>query len=114
MVDPTVILGKPPPPSAWLVVRTGRHTGRDYRLGTQTNIGRDGVSCDFVLDDDSVSARHARIKHERGQFVLYDLASTNGTRLNGDRIQRAALVDGDEIALGDVKLVFKEVKVSVG
>jgi pSer/pThr/pTyr-binding forkhead associated (FHA) protein len=70
------------------------------------------MACDFILDDDSISAEHARVKEERGQFVLYDLASTNGTYLNGSRIERSALVDGDVITLGDTKLVFKEVKSS--
>ena len=110
MVDPTVILGKPPPPAAWLVIRSGKQMGRDCRLGGQTTIGRDGLACDFVLDDDSISAQHARIKEERGQFILYDLASTNGTLLNGRRIERSALVDGDIIGIGATKLAFKEVK----
>jgi pSer/pThr/pTyr-binding forkhead associated (FHA) protein len=114
MVDPTVILGKPPPPAAWLVIRSGKQVGRDYRLGAQTTIGRDGLVCDFVLDDDSVSAQHARIKEERGQFILYDLASTNGTLLNDKRIERSALVDGDIIGIGATKLAFKEVKASAG
>jgi pSer/pThr/pTyr-binding forkhead associated (FHA) protein len=112
MVDPTLVMGTAPPPAAWLVIRSGSQAGRDCRLGEQTTVGRDGMSCDFVLDDDSVSAQHARIKSERGQFVLYDLASTNGTRLNGRRVQRSNLVDGDEIVIGVVKLVFKEVKPS--
>lgn len=112
MVDPTLIMGAPLPPAAWLVIRSGRQVGRDYRLGEQTTIGRDGMVCDFVLDDDSISAQHARIKNERGQFVLYDLASTNGTLLNGRRVQRSNLSDGDEIVIGGTKLVFKEVKPS--
>jgi pSer/pThr/pTyr-binding forkhead associated (FHA) protein len=114
MVDPTVVLGKPSPPAAWLVIRSGKQVGRDYRLGVQTTIGRDGLVCDLVMDDDSVSAQHARIKEERGQFVLYDLASTNGTLLNGKRIERSALVDGDIIGIGNTKLAFKEIKSSGG
>jgi len=109
MVEKTQIIGAPVPPVAWLVIRTGHRTGRDYRLGTQTTIGRDAMSCDLILDDEAVSAEHARIKRERGQFVLYDLASTNGTSLNGKRIQRVPLVDGDTITIGISELVFKEI-----
>jgi pSer/pThr/pTyr-binding forkhead associated (FHA) protein len=110
MVDRTQIIGAPPPPVAWLVIRSGPRVGRDYRLGEQTNIGRDSMVCDFIVDDEVVSAEHARIKRERGQFVLYDLASTNGTFLNGEKIQRAPLADGDTITIGMTKMVFKEVK----
>ena len=114
MADPTLVLGKPLPPVAWLVIRSGKQAGRDYRLGTETTIGRDATSCDFILDDDSISAEHSRVKEEQGQFVLYDLGSTNGTYLNGSRIQRSALIDGDVILVGDTKLVFKEVRSTEG
>lgn len=112
MLEPTRIMGAPPPTTAWLVIRSGLRAGRDCRLGAQTTIGRDGIGCDLVLDDDSISAQHARIKMERGEFVLYDLASTNGTFLNGQRIQRAALADDDVILIGSTRLIFKEVRSS--
>lgn len=112
MVQKTEIIGQPPPPVGWLVVRSGRRSGRDYRLAVQTTVGRDAMQCDLILDDESVSAEHATIKYERGQFVLYDLASTNGTFLNGEKVQRTPLADGDAITFGHTKVVFKMVEPS--
>ena len=99
------------PPMGWLVVISGPRTGTDFRLQSVTNIGRDGTINDVILDDDKVSAEHARIKLEGGQFVLYDLASKNGTWVNGERIQRRPLLDDDELKIGEASLVFKQVKV---
>jgi pSer/pThr/pTyr-binding forkhead associated (FHA) protein len=109
-MDRTKVIGVPPPPAGWLIIRTGHGSGRDFRLAPETTVGRDAVRCDLILDDSTVSAEHARVRHERGQFVLYDMASTNGTFVNGDKVSRAPLYDGDVVKLGDVQLVFKEVK----
>lgn len=108
----THVIGAPPPPSAWLVARTGARAGKEYglQLGRNT-IGRDGTLCDIVLDDSTVSKHHAELRYENGQFVLYDLASMNGTTVNNHRVQRQSLLDGDDIKFGNVQFVFKEVKV---
>jgi pSer/pThr/pTyr-binding forkhead associated (FHA) protein len=58
-------------------------------------------ACDVVLADTSVSRRHAQLTYRDGVWVLQDLASTNGTMVNGDRVGRAALCAGDIIALGN-------------
>jgi len=55
------------------------------------------------IDDDSVSARHAMIRHENGRWWLEDLGSTNGTFVNESRVTgRASLQNGDIIQLGRV------------
>ena len=110
MVQRTKMLNQPAPQVGWLVITAGKRTGRDFRLGRVTDIGRDGAKSDVILDDDAVSAEHARIKFERNQFVLYDLASSNGTKVNGKHVQRQSLADGDNIAIGETTLTFKEVK----
>lgn len=97
-------------PMAWLVITSGPRMGTDFRLRSITSIGRDSTSNDIILDDETVSAEHARIKLEGGQFVLYDLASRNGTFVNKERIQRQPLLDEDEIVVGETPLVFKQVK----
>jgi pSer/pThr/pTyr-binding forkhead associated (FHA) protein len=62
------------------------------------------------LDDSKVSSEHARIRMEQGGFVLYDLASTNCTYVNGQQIQKQMLRDGDQIKFGpNATLVFMRV-----
>lgn len=107
----TAVIGAPQPPSAWLVGRIGNRPGKEMPLRRDRNtIGRDGTQCDIVVDDVTISKRHAEIRFENGQYVLYDLASTNGTFVNRHRVQRQSLLDGDQVQLGNVSFVFKEVK----
>jgi hypothetical protein len=64
-------------------------------------VGR-GSACDLVLSDLTVSRVHAELRHEDDQWLLVDLGSLNGTRLNGWRLVGPAKVrTGDEIAFGD-------------
>ena len=103
-------MAPPAPAAAWLVSRLPGRAGRQFPQQAARNIiGRDGSRCQVVLDDSTVSSEHAAIVFEQGRFVLYDLASTNGTYLNDQRIQRQMLYDGDEIRLGNKVLVFKKV-----
>ncbi len=72
-------------------------------------MGRDGT-CDYVIEDETVSRQHARVRIENGTYVLFDLGSGNGTYLNGDKIQRAELQDGDVVKIGESLVLFKEAK----
>jgi pSer/pThr/pTyr-binding forkhead associated (FHA) protein len=63
-------------------------------------IGRDQKKCKIILDDNEVSGRHAVIKKEGSNLVLEDLGSSNGTILNGERINKAELTNGDEFLIG--------------
>jgi EAL domain-containing protein (putative c-di-GMP-specific phosphodiesterase class I) len=65
-----------------------------------------GEVADLVVDSGRVSREHAMILCEAGQYRLRDLASTNGTFLNGQRIDEAPLHDGDILVLADVELTF--------
>jgi hypothetical protein len=62
--------------------------------------------CDVRVDDPNVSRRHAEVRQEDATYWLVDLDSTNGTQLNGRKITRAKLSDGDRIRLGDTQVVF--------
>jgi two-component system cell cycle response regulator len=75
------------------------------------NIGRD-PDVELPLRDGSISRRHCRVEHEPdGTYALMDLGSTNGTRVNGVKVEgRQVLVDGDKIFLGAsvVKFAFAD------
>ena len=58
-------------------------------------------SCDVVLSDVSVSRRHARLLFRDGGWVIQDLDSTNGTKVNDVPVGRCQLHPGDRVALGD-------------
>jgi hypothetical protein len=62
--------------------------------------------CDFVVGDASVSRRHALLLKGEGGWTLWDLGSTNGTRVNGWRVERAVLRPGDELELGGSRFRF--------
>lgn len=70
-----------------------------------TTIGR-GVDNDLVLESTDVSRHHARIEFREGQWLISDLGSTNGTRVNEQPIQYVALRDGDRISFGSLQLEF--------
>jgi pSer/pThr/pTyr-binding forkhead associated (FHA) protein len=61
---------------------------------------------DVRVPDESISRRHAEIRHEDGAYWIVDLGSMNGTKLNGKRVDRARLSDGDAIVLGATEIVF--------
>jgi hypothetical protein len=69
-------------------------------------IGRSKQS-DVVLDDASVSRRHAEIRPEGDGYKVVDLDSTNGTRVNGSVVRERSLTDGDLIVVGDARIRFE-------
>jgi pSer/pThr/pTyr-binding forkhead associated (FHA) protein len=65
--------------------------------------------CELRLGDVDTSRRHAKIVCEGGRFVLHDLASTNGTFVNGERIERRELEPGDRLQIGANMVTFCQV-----
>ena len=100
----TEVLSLAPSKIAFLIDKS---TGREFPLHPDTGVGRD-ASNDIVLDDGSVSGSHAKIKLEGDDFFVFDLASTNGTRVNGADVVRHNLEDGEVVEFGKLQLVFKE------
>jgi hypothetical protein len=62
------------------------------------------TDCDIVLEDPTVSRRHARLRFRDGNWVLQDLESKNGTRVNAVSVVRCRLHPGDHLTLGDLQL----------
>jgi hypothetical protein len=69
-------------------------------------IGRHPES-NMVLADPNVSRNHAEIRPQGDRYVVVDLGSTNGTRVNGVRIDKQTLEDGDEITFGNTRMRFE-------
>lgn len=81
--------------------------------GRRVSVGDDPVcigrmpECEVMLSDQNVSRRHAEVRRQGGEFVVVDLGSTNGTKVNGSGVKERRLVDGDEIIVGSSTLRFE-------
>jgi diguanylate cyclase (GGDEF)-like protein len=95
--------------SAFLIMISAKSAagiGRMHKLDkSEVVLGRSS-ECQFQVDDDGISRRHAKVcLSPDGQFQVVDLGSTNGTYLNGTRVDAAALKDGDKIQIGSNTVV---------
>jgi pSer/pThr/pTyr-binding forkhead associated (FHA) protein len=90
-----------------LTVRGGAQDGIELSLAEPvTRIGR-GLQADLILEDPTVSRRHAIVLLRDGEAVLLDDNSLNGTWRNGERVQDAAVLrDGDLVRLGAATLRY--------
>lgn len=90
-----------------LIIIQGEEEGREIELRRdELTLGR-GPDNELVLPDIACSRRHAMIEHQGEDWVVIDLNSGNGTLVNGERIQRAVLRDGDEIEVGSTVFEFQ-------
>lgn len=93
-----------PPAGAFLIVSGKRH----FRCTTPlVRIGRH-TDNDLVLDDPHVSRRHVQLRASHGRYMLIDLDSTAGTRVNGKRVHEALLRPGDVIHAASVEMIYGE------
>jgi hypothetical protein len=89
-----------------LVVKRGPNAGSRFLLDQSVmSAGRHPAS-DIFLDDITVSRRHAEFRNENGEFRVVDLGSLNNTYLNREPVDSAVLANGDEIQIGNFRLVF--------
>lgn len=92
---------------AWLKVIRGEFEGKEYLVfaGT-TSIGNTGKNAIVLFKDKLVAPHHCDIIQEGGRYTVVDAGSPMGTVVNGTRIERHTLRQGDNIAIGNSVLVF--------
>ena len=102
-------LALPPLPQAWLTIRLPQMQQKVYRIEKPViNIGRQ-LTNDIIVEDKRVSRYHAQIKyHSNGQFIIFDLGSTNGITINGTpNLRQHTLRSGDRFTIGSYDFYFE-------
>ena len=95
-----------------LEIMNGGFEGMTYTLsGQEVVIGRNPTT-DITLLDEGISREHALVLFDEDgpAYVIEDLQSTNGTKVNGKRVRSASLVEGDEIQIGQTLFRFALIK----
>ena len=95
---------EPPPVEREVVALT--LDGRTHPVTSRVVVIGRSRECDVRLADTNVSRRHAELRQDGATYWLVDLGSTNGTDLNGRRVEREKLSDGDAITIGSTELIF--------
>lgn len=83
-----------------LLVISGPQIGRSYPLEKEEFMVGRGEHCDLMVEDDLVSRHHCKLVITKEKTLLVDLASTNGTLVNGRKTDRCILNEGDQIQVG--------------
>jgi hypothetical protein len=101
-----------PPPKDFMAAQRGRgyitwEGKRNLLTGERMVIGR-SRECELVIDDPNVSRQHAEVRKTIDGWLIVDLGSTNGVKLNGRRVKEEVLRPGDKIMLGLIELAFDE------
>jgi pSer/pThr/pTyr-binding forkhead associated (FHA) protein len=91
----------------------GPESGKAYDFDRiEVTIGRT-MDNDVILQDPSISRQHLSIRDKGGAYIVKDLGSSNGTKVNGKKILEEVLSTGDIILAGNVSILFEGVKSSV-
>jgi hypothetical protein len=81
--------------------------GSEFPLtGSVAKLGRHPDST-IVLSDPNASRHHAEIQPDGDGYTLVDLGSTNGSKVNGEKVERRQLGDRDEISFGAINLIYR-------
>lgn len=104
--DKTELVEQPSATQGMLWVKEGSRRGRFYPIKHGTVIGRKEGK--LILDDPKVSSRHAKFTIEDDNFIIWDLASANGTYVNDKKIREATILnENDTIKIGETLFVVK-------
>jgi pSer/pThr/pTyr-binding forkhead associated (FHA) protein len=91
-----------------LEILNGDFEGMRYELSSdETLIGRNPTT-DITLLDEGISREHTMVLYDEvdAEYLIEDLQSTNGTKVNGKRVRSATLTHGDEIQIGNTRFRF--------
>lgn len=103
---PRAEIGGVPDGVGVLVVARGPIAGSRYLLDEAVTTAGRHPDSNIFLDDVTVSRRHAEVDRTPEGYVLRDVASLNGTYVNGERVERHDLRDGDVVQIGLYRLTF--------
>ena len=95
-----------------LEIMNGGFEGMTYDLAAEEIVIGRNPTTDITLLDEGISREHALVlfDEEAPGYVIEDLASTNGTKVNGKRVRSAPLAEGDEIQIGQTLFRFVLIK----
>ncbi len=91
----------------WLAITEGTLSGETFYLYEGRNIVGSSSLCDIQLLDEGIQPQHLSLRFSSGKWTLTDLDTDEGTYLNGKRIYRIELKDGDHIRIGKANLRIK-------
>jgi hypothetical protein len=91
----------------WLAMTDGTLAGEAFHLYEGRNIIGSSSPCDIQIPDEGIQNQHLSIRFSSGHWTLTDLDSDGGTFLNGKRIYRADLKDGDKLKIGKAGFCLK-------
>ena len=99
--EPTIIEMSIDPIS--LNIESGSSSGKSIRVNTDTTIGR-AQDNDIIFEEKTVSGHHAKIVVDGDRFMIKDLGSTNGTRVNGESVKQKHIESGDVVSISSIKI----------
>jgi hypothetical protein len=95
-----------PPPEVDREVASLAWDGESMRIAKRRVLLGRSRECDIQVEDPNVSRRHAELRQEGSSYWIVDLDSTNGVEVNGKRVKRARLSDGDSFTVGSTEITF--------
>ena len=105
IIDLSALSGHPA--DAKLTIVDGKDTGKNIEITKDEIIAGRSLDNDFVISDSSVSRKHFKITKEGDHFMISDMGSGNGTKVNGAKITSTGLSDGDIISAGARQIKFE-------
>jgi len=96
---------------AFLEITGLGETRKQFELGEEDVVIGRTIDCEVQLSIDNISRKHALISFRNEEYQIEDLGSTNGTYVNGIKIEKCILRNNDQIEIAGVKIIFKDEEV---